>query len=218
MKLLILVLILSFQINAQAKCDYKTSNGVVSKFVNYQGASTEITIKNEIEPLAFIYKNKDGCFGKYVTLDLDFSEVKNVFDQLNRKIGNLKNRGEAHITLLTPPEYQHFFGNYGISMATIEQVIKESFSAQNIRYEITGLGSGHIEELSTYFLIVESQDLKALRERLAELLPSKVRTEFLETGFYPHITLGFNKRDLHISQGIRKDLEFSNDRRFLLRY
>lgn len=218
MKLLILSLILSIQTLAQTKCEYQVSDGVVGKYVKYQGQSTEITISNSIDPVSFIYKDKEGCFGKYITLDLEYSEVKRAFDQLNDEVGNLKNRGEAHITILTPPEYQYFFANQGISINTLSQVVEESFSAHNIYFEVLGVGSGHIEKLSTYFLIVESPELILLREKLGELLPNKLRIEFLNTGFYPHITLGFNKRDLHISQGIRKDFEYSVDNRFKLVY
>jgi 2'-5' RNA ligase len=217
MKIVVVLVSLFLFSLGYAKCEYQIGQGVIGKFVNYDGDKTQINIAENIKPISFLFKQKTGCFGSYISLNISYTEVSNVFKQIQTAQRNLKNRGEAHITLLTPPEFQNLFVKNKISMNRLREKINESFSAANISFTVESIGSGHIGKLSTYFLIVRSNDLEKLRESLAELLPDNDRTEFLKTGFYPHITLGFNKRDLHISEGIRKDFEYSNDNRFELK-
>lgn len=217
MKLIIVLSLVAIELTIQAACSYSIGKEIHNTYLNYSEEKTQIQAPRIRYGKQLVFKDNQGCFGSYISLDIDFSLIRPVYKQLNKvTVEKLKSRGESHITLLTPPEFQHFFASSGISMTVLKEFVIERFSANTLEFDVKAIGSGHIESQSTYFLIVVSQDLKNLRLSLADLLVGEKREAFLETGFYPHITLGFNKTDLHISQGIRKDSEFSKDNRFEL--
>ena len=70
----------------------------------------------------------------------------------------------------------------------------------------------------TFFLIVESKNLRIIREEIYKRFVSKGgnQKDFDPHWFFPHITIGFTKRDLHESDGILKNLKHSYDNRFIL--
>eukprot|EP00850_Spirogloea_muscicola_P023107 SM000329S12570 [mRNA] locus=s329:22993:23643:+ [translate_table: standard] len=52
-------------------------------------------------------KHEDGLpFGSYLTLSLDFEPALDLFRRLNVTQGPLLSRGEAHVTVISPVEYQ----------------------------------------------------------------------------------------------------------------
>jgi 2'-5' RNA ligase len=128
--------------------------------------------------------------------------------------------GEAHVTTITPVEYFWILKNY-VDMKKINQIANE-LKIQNSDLTVLGLGRGQtlidgkIEE--TYFVIVHSENLLKIRRSIYQ--------EYLKAGgnpanwnpenFYPHITIGFTKRDLHEKDGVLKDVEHSLDNRFEL--
>ena len=59
----------------------------------------------------------------------------------------------------------------------------------------------------TYFVVVKSDGLLELRTKIqkAFVAAGGSAADFLPENFYPHITLGYTKRDLHYEEGIRKD-------------
>ncbi|KAJ3316521.1 hypothetical protein HDV06_003314, partial [Boothiomyces sp. JEL0866] len=59
-------------------------------------------------------------FGSYVIQNLDFTLVKPVFDFVNATVGGLKSRGEAHITVIQPPEFDNSLKGF----LTMDQVNK----------------------------------------------------------------------------------------------
>jgi 2'-5' RNA ligase len=117
----------------------------------------------------------------------------------------MKNRGEGHITVISPVEYSKVLKNK-ISMEEINQIAL-AHRIQSSRFKIVCLGKGTVKKMETYFLVLESQDLIHLREEIYE--------QFVKNGgdmkafdphlFYPHITLGFTDQDLHFEQGVVKD-------------
>jgi 2'-5' RNA ligase len=143
-------------------------------------------------------------------MSVKYTPAKNLFDQLslltNKK---LKNREEAHITVVTPVEYFNVLKHH-ISIKQINNIAK-NYYLQSSSFEVICLGKGsvklskQIEE--NYFIVINSEDLITIRE--------EIKKAFIQNGgnpdlfsaehYYPHITLGFTKRDLHEYDGIIKD-------------
>ena len=161
--------------------------------------------------LEFISHQGSDRFGSYLVMDIQFAPVKSLFNVLNRETKpNLKNRGEAHITVLTPIEYFDYLKPLGIKMSQIEKIALNS-KIQSSAFDIVCLGQGRKElngkEESTYFVVVKSDDLLKIRQKIEEvyLQNGGKKDGFKASHFFPHITLGFSKRDLHESDGIYKD-------------
>lgn len=138
--------------------------------------------------------------------------------QLNFFTGWNKN-GEAHITVITPPEYDLIIGKF-VSIDRIEQIALED-KIQSSDMDIQGIGRGTAfingKEEETYFIIVHSENLLNIRQHIYQ--------EYVKNGgpkeawdpkhYYPHITIGYSLRDLHESDNVIKDIN-SLDKRFKL--
>lgn len=186
-----------------------------SKFIEANSEVKTINIKwSGDEKGAIKAHKKPGPFGSYVSLDLPFESFKSVYDQLKVDYVNLKSRGEAHITLVTPVEFHCLFKPAGTSIDQIEKSIHEYLKSHPdmLKFELDSIGSHQRDELETFFIIVKSDDFLRLRKQL-ELLPNQ---GFVADKFYPHVTLGFTDRDLHSSDGVIKDNEHSRDGRYKL--
>lgn len=120
----------------------------------------------------------------------------------------LKNRGEAHITLITPPEMKIL--NKKISANRIFQ-IAESMRARETPFTALCVGKAEVpgeeQKLSTYFVVVESEGLFKIRQKIQEefIKSGGKRSEFDPDLYFPHVTLGFSERDLHYEEGAVKD-------------
>lgn len=129
--------------------------------------------------------------------------------------------GEAHITTISPVEFSQVLRHH-ISMQRINQIARE-VDIQNADLKILGLGSG-IREMDgakeeTFFLIVDSFKLRKIRH--------KVYSEFLVNGgsakdfdpawFFPHITIGYTKKDIHENSGLLKNIKHTLDKRFFIK-
>lgn len=151
----------------------------------------------------------------YISYDLDYAPYKIQREQLEAELQNqkhpiakdlpLKNRGEAHITVITPPEFDIL--SKKISAELIHSTANDFFK-QKPEFQQICIGEGRLQQNSknlwTYFIVVKSPTLIELRKKLAQL--AKVTNqEFNPLEFYPHITLGFNSRDLHLQDGVVKN-------------
>ncbi|MFL5783561.1 MAG: hypothetical protein ACJ76H_03055 [Bacteriovoracaceae bacterium] len=140
----------------------------------------------------------------YVTYEVEYAPVKKVFDKLVKDVGELKTRGEAHITVITPPEFNDTLKK----KITIDELnalaLREKI--QSSRYEPVCVGRGFAGELKTYYIVVSSPDLLNIRKKVQELYVKKggAARDFSPEKYYPHITLGFTDRDLHESDGVAK--------------
>lgn len=136
--------------------------------------------------------------------------------------------GEAHVTVITPIEFRDMqrgmkAGAAGFSMTQIGDVAKAE-GIQHSDLKILGLGSGRAQlegqEEEAFFIVVESKALIRLRRKIHEryVASGGNATAFEPEHFYPHITVGFTKRDrdLHEADGVIKDMSHSRDRRFEL--
>ncbi|MES2803890.1 MAG: hypothetical protein V4654_15465 [Bdellovibrionota bacterium] len=152
------------------------------------------------QPLAS--SKKPASTKSYVSLDLEYPEYQQTLNKLDAFLStSLVNRGEAHITVITPPEFKTLTAK--ISAETIHQEWEE-WKTKNFKKVCLGEGSLKEKNLvfKTYYIVVEASELLAFREHLK----NKYAVEnFKASVFYPHITLGFTEKDLHFEQGVIKD-------------
>ena len=169
---------------------------------------------------AFIEHLGTGFFQSYLTMNLPYEPVRGLWEQMEKKLGKrLINRGEAHITVITPPEFTSGLDKK-VSIQEIHNIAKK-MKIQKSNFDVLCIGSGKkkidgkLEE--TFFVVVQSNDLMKIRKAVQKLFvkrggdPSQFRPE----KFYPHITIGFTKRDLHESDGVIKGAN-AKDKRFRL--
>lgn len=146
------------------------------------------------------------AFKNYISLNLTYTTYFEKLQKLEKMLHHpLKNRGEAHITLITPPEYSHL--RLRLSDAEIHQQA-ELFLKSEPQFNEVCIGSGESlidqKKEATYYVVVESSDFIKFRKKLAQLSQLPV-TEFNPDLFYSHITLGFTSRDLHFEDGVIKN-------------
>jgi hypothetical protein len=168
---------------------------------------------NSVEPISYsndlflpinFIENKS-----HLAMNINYAPVAQIRQNIESQIHyELKNRGEAHITVLTPIEYEILKDH--LSMAEINSlVVREGIQKSSFKPLCVGRGRLQIDgkEEETYFIVVESQDLKNLREKIREAYVAKGGSvgDFKADIVYPHITLGYSKRDLHFEDGVIKD-------------
>ena len=171
------------------------------------------TISSQVDntkSMKFIAHSGSGKYDNYLMLNVPFAPVEKVFLDLQTTLGkSLKNRGEAHITVITPPEYNNSLKGF-VSMAEIDKIAIE-MNIQSAEFEIVCIGSGKkmidnkLEQ--TFYIVVTSKTLLDIRRKIQALYLEKGgdAKKFNADHYFPHITLGFTKRDLHESDGIIKD-------------
>ncbi len=193
-------------------------------------AATEVALSSKViynGELPFITHHSNTPMDNALAMNIQYAPVKAVREQLSAYLSfPLKHftgwdaNGEAHITVITPPEYANTLKPY-VSMERIEEITKQAGIQKSI-LDIIGIGSGDaiINNLheQTYFLIVTSPELQNIRYQIYR--------EYLRNGgpkdawdpahFYPHITIGYTSRDLFEADGVIKDANHSLDSRFQL--
>jgi hypothetical protein len=128
--------------------------------------------------------------------------------------------GEAHVTTLSPVEL--IVLRQKLSMNEIEEIAR-AHNIQSSDLQYLGFGSAKKEldgrDEETFFLIVESQNLRRIRQAIYDEFARRSDDPSLAVppDFYPHITIGYTKRDLHISDGVIKNQIHSLDSRIQLR-
>lgn len=139
----------------------------------------------------------------YTSYDLAYPYYKNVYDKLVRRVGPLKNRGEAHITLISPPEFKNLTVKNGIKPERIHQLTNEFVATQP---QFTNNCLGHFEKdgQHVYYVVVDSQALFDFRKQIAAEANLPIE-QFDPNLFFPHVTIGFTKEDMHYEQGARKN-------------
>lgn len=161
----------------------------------------------------FIAHAGPGEYDSYLSLNLPFSPAEELRLDVERLTSwGLMHRGEAHVTVVTPVEFWNVLKPQGMTIQEIDQIAMNS-GLQQSQLEAVCLGRGQLEINgileSTYYVVVKSQDLVALRKRIQERFEALGGTvgAFNAEAFYPHITLGYTARDLHESDGIIKNEE-----------
>lgn len=183
-------------------------------FISTRASALDLKISASIfngKAVNFLKHEGPGEFDSYLSMNIPFSPVSNLFRQVETILQKkLISRGEAHITVVTPVEYWNVLRPRGITMREINY-IAETFDIQKSRFGILCLGQGTaiIENKmeSTFFIVVQSVDLINLRRAIQSLYIKKggLPNQFDPNKYYPHITVGFSKIDLHESNGVIKD-------------
>ncbi|MGZ3775078.1 MAG: hypothetical protein ACXVCY_17235 [Pseudobdellovibrionaceae bacterium] len=145
----------------------------------------------------------------YLSLDLPYSAFQKILKDLEVQIGTtLKNRGEAHITVISPPEFNKL--QKKISMKEIN-VLADEMSLSQAPYKLLCIGKGSLSnqkaDQSTYYAVVESERLFQIRTAIQKLYIKKggKAADFNAEIYYPHVTLGFTDKDLYYEDGVKKD-------------
>lgn len=158
---------------------------------------------------------EDGALVRMV----NYHAVNEIKDQLasiyDIDKSKFEDRGEAHITLITPPEYDgRFHDGNGLNNIFSPQEIHNLFKndIQNTSFDILCIGEEYrSDDHRVFFLVVDSPDLFSMRQFLKEsfdrdneasdgtlLYPS----HFNPLDYYPHITIAYVKDDIY---GVTKD-------------
>lgn len=144
----------------------------------------------------------------YLALTLPFAPMKRVYEQVESRAGTkLIHRGESHVTVLTPPEFDAIKSR--VSMTDLDNLaVKAKIQRTHLEAICVGRGEAAIDGANeqTYFLVVAAPELFALRREIESLVKSRGGSPnaFLAERFYPHITIGFTKTDLHESHHVIK--------------
>lgn len=160
--------------------------------------------------LPFISHQGPGPLENYLSMEVQFEPVADLFKQLLvHERSTLTNRGEAHITVLTPVEYHEILKSK-LSIKEIDELAKKH-KLQQSTFTIVCMGEANLEinnkVESTFYIVIRSPDLLKLREEIqkAWLAKGGEKEMFRPEYFYPHITVGYTLRDLHMNDGIIKD-------------
>jgi hypothetical protein len=142
-------------------------------------------------------------------MGVPFAPIKMLHLALEAREGlDLKDRGEAHITVVTPPEYARLRSK--IKMNEIGQIAAQ-MGMQSLPFETVCVGRGRKQEgsatLATYYVIVRAPGLVNLRTEIANRFRQRggAVNAFVPDHFYSHVTVGYTKRDLHEEEGVIKD-------------
>lgn len=160
-----------------------------------------LSLNTPYEPILELRKSVKEHLG--FDQDLKFSTV--IFPQ-----------GEAHVTVITPPDF-----NILSELLTIQEIeaIALNEDIQSSDLEILGIGSGkklvNNENRETFFLIVESAKLRKIRLLIYKKFIAKGGDPkaWDPTWFFPHITIGFTHSDIH-EPDVIKNIKHSYDKRF----
>ncbi|KAJ2864361.1 hypothetical protein GGH94_002972 [Coemansia aciculifera] len=157
-------------------------------------------------------------FGSYLQQTLDFTRFADLFKAINATVGTLQSRGEAHITVVTPPEYDRVLKPAGVTIEEIEDIARQcGLQSARLQPVCVGRFSGSLPHPMSeadngafllYSLVVADVfgDLAGIRQEVFKLYRKKggEGALFQPEGFWPHVTLGFDRRDLFIEDGIYK--------------
>jgi len=156
--------------------------------------------------------------------NVDYKSVNSLIPQLNEIYGlKLEDRGEAHITVITPPEAQGWFTDKkGINflISSLELHNKYFPTLQKTKFEVICVGKQQNSQGNVvFYLVIDSPELIKIRKEIQKELEN--RAKFLgkktffdaEKQYYPHITIGYKGGDVHgVSKGIetciKHDLDF----------
>lgn len=164
-----------------------------------------VVLSSVFGSLAFCQNSKKVPFishSNYLAMNLEFSEYQKTFAVMKTEIPELKNRGEAHITVINPNEFKVL--SRFLTMKEIENIASEIQSAQ---FSEICLGTSEAGNKKAFYVVVESEQLLQIRKNIAEVFYSRggANSEFDAELFFPHITVGFIVDDVHYEQGARKD-------------
>lgn len=160
-----------------------------------------------------------------LAMNITYSEVVSarmqIEDHLGVKLNFFKGwkpiMGEAHITVITPVEFE-VLKKY-ISMSEINNIARKN-TIQSSHLKLLGIGSAKKKENETFFIIVKSENLLKIRNEIytmAQKRAKEVVIQFSPNWYFAHITIGYIGSDLHEKDGAIKNMLKSYDKRFILK-
>ncbi len=158
------------------------------------------------QSMPFLAKAEPKPFGSYLMQNIFYPPFEDARKQVEQQLNiTLQNRGEAHITIVTPPEFDQVLKNR-LTMEEINQIASD-MKIQNTPFKAVCVGRGQLGEDQTYFVVVRSRQLFLIRQAIYKRYVANGgdRADWDPNRFYPHITLGYTKRDLHLEDGVIKD-------------
>lgn len=133
--------------------------------------------------------------------NINYKSVKALVKQVEAVRGiKLIDRGEAHITVITPPEAQGWFHpsrkgiNFLISYKELH--LKYAKIIQQTKFSVVCIGEAIEGDKHVFFLVVDSPALREIRSEIATELEARSKFSGLMTHFDPnlydpHITIGY---------------------------
>ena len=155
-------------------------------------------------------KNRFLPHEDWLALPVDHKPVNEIRVQLEQfSKTTLKDRGEAHITVLTPPEFAKLKSK--LSMSEINKLATE-LNLTESRWTPICIAEARLQsdpKLVTYYIVVRSQELLTIRQNIMKefLARGGESSQFDPNHFYPHITIGYTERDLHEQDGVIKNTQ-----------
>ncbi|KAI7831791.1 hypothetical protein BC939DRAFT_150250 [Gamsiella multidivaricata] len=156
-------------------------------------------------------------FTNWVGLNVDFQYVKPIFDLVNttQTLGNgtLLSRGEAHVSIILPTEYDQVLHPAGVTIEELNTLASTKNRLQRSKFELECLGRVQVVskpdgvfQQSVQIILKNYKDLIHFREEVFKLYVKKGGNPalFAAENFTPHITLGFKHRDIFIEDGVYK--------------
>ena len=189
MKILTLISICLISFLAQAHEDWSLKNFSVDKTLG----------------VPFVKHEKSET---YLAMNLRYEPFKEFLEKVDRfTYRPVHGLNEAHITIITPNEFQDDLSQ----LLTIQEIeeISEKLNLQQSTYKPICLGKGSLLEkekyFEAYFIVVESEAFLKIRKQIAELYKKRGGKKFDPLNYHPHIDLGFTDRDLDEKDGVIKD-------------
>lgn len=178
------------------------------------------------QAMSFVSHRGPQKFDNALAMNIVYEPVRHLRRPIEKVIGrplqflqSWDQAGEAHVTVITPPEYASVLGNV-LSMDEIEEIaLRHDIQAADIRVLGLGSGSAVIESRKeeTFYIIVESVALRQIRLAIYRAFVRKGGNPdaWNPNHWFPHVTIGYTKRDLHENDGVIKNIA-SKDSRFEL--
>ncbi|KAF8936409.1 hypothetical protein EDD21DRAFT_338750 [Dissophora ornata] len=167
--------------------------------------------------IPFVPHTGSALFTNWVGLDVDFKYVKPLFDLVNSTQsianGTLLSRGEAHVTVILPPEYDNILHPAGVTIDEINTIASHKNRLQKAKFGIECLGRvqvvstpDNVYQQAVQIILKDFQDIVSYREDVWKLFVKKGGNPALfdPWNFTPHITLGFRHRDIFVEDGVFK--------------
>ena len=145
--------------------------------------------------------------GDHLVMDVPFAPVNAIARTLNDALHvRLKDRGEAHVTVITPPEASAMRSKLSVRDMN---AIATHLDIQHSDFEPLCVGVGVARSnraLQTYFVVVASENLFAIRREIQREFVARGGSAraFDANAFTPHVTIAFTQRDLFEQDGVAK--------------
>jgi len=139
----------------------------------------------------------------YLQQTLDFNAVKHLYTSLQASNPHLQNRGDAHITVINPQEYDQVLSKAGVTMHEIERIALRHH-IQSAKFTPLCMGRSRVNIRAgpdeVYFIVVKSPALVKIRQEVQKLYVKKGGeiSLFQAEAFWPHITVAFTKSDVFL--------------------